>query len=63
MSNAPATSTEVPSAYPPPADFAANANATGELYAEAEKDRLAFWAAQADRLSWQTPFSEVLDWS
>ncbi len=34
MSNAPATSTEVPSAYPPPADFAANANATGELYAE-----------------------------
>jgi acetyl-CoA synthetase len=55
--------TEVPSAYPPPADFAANANATGELYAEAEKDRLAFWAAQANRLSWQTPFDEVLDWS
>ncbi|KHO18063.1 acetate--CoA ligase [Mycolicibacterium setense] len=63
MSNAPATSTDVPSAYPPPADFAANANATGELYAEAEKDRLAFWAAQAERLTWQTPFSEVLDWS
>ena len=54
---------EVPSAYPPPADFAANANATGELYAEAEKDRLAFWEKQANRLSWQTPFTDVLDWS
>lgn len=54
---------EVPSAYPPPADFAANANATGELYAEAEKDRLAFWEKQAKRLSWQTPFTDVLDWS
>ena len=30
---------------------------------EAEKDRLAFWAKQANRLSWDTPFTEVLDWS
>ena len=57
------THTEVPSAYPPPADFAAQANATAEMYREAEKDRLAFWAKQADRLSWETPFTEVLDWS
>ena len=24
---------------------------------------MAFWAKQADRLSWDTPFDEVLDWS
>ena len=29
----------------------------------AEADRLAFWAEQANRLSWETPFTEVLDWS
>ncbi len=57
------THTEAPSSFPPPADFAENANATAELYVEAEKDRLAFWAKQANRLSWETPFSEVLDWS
>ena len=34
-----------------------------ELYREAEQDRLAFWAKQANRLSWETPFTEVLDWS
>ena len=55
--------TEVPSAYPPPTKFARNANATAELYREAEKDRLAFWEKQANRLSWVTPFTEVLDWS
>ena len=55
--------TEGPSAYPPSDDFAAQANATAELYSEAEKDRLAFWAKQANRLSWDTPFDEVLDWS
>ncbi len=57
------THTEVPSCYPPSAEFAANANASEELYREAEADRLAFWAEQANRLSWSTPFSEVLDWS
>ncbi len=55
--------TEVPTAYPPSDEFAAQANATAELYEEAEKDRLAFWAKQANRLSWETPFDDVLDWS
>jgi acetyl-CoA synthetase len=59
----PETHTEAPSSYPPPAEFAANANATAELYEAAEKDRLAFWAEQANRLSWETPFTDVLDWS
>ncbi|MCV7159340.1 acetate--CoA ligase [Mycolicibacterium brisbanense] len=63
MSNPSVTHAEVPSAYPPPADFAASANATGELYAAAERDRLAFWGEQANRLAWHTPFTEVLDWS
>jgi acetyl-CoA synthetase len=55
--------TDVPSVYPPSEEFAAQANATEEMYREAEADRLAFWAKQAERLSWDTPFNEVLDWS
>jgi acetyl-CoA synthetase len=57
------THTEAQSAYPPPGDFAANANATADLYHQAEQDRLAFWGAQAERLSWESPYTEVLDWS
>jgi acetyl-CoA synthetase len=55
--------TDVPSVYPPSEEFAAQANATVQMYREAEADRLAFWAKQAERLSWDTPFTEVLDWS
>jgi acetyl-CoA synthetase len=55
--------TEVQSVYPPPAGFAVQANAGEDLYRDAEADRLAFWAKQASRLSWDTPFDEVLDWS
>jgi len=58
-----ADNTEEPSSYPPPAQFAAQANAGEALYREAEEDRLAFWARQAERLSWATPFTDVLDWS
>ena len=50
--------------FPPPAEFAAQANATAELYEAAAADRLGFWADQArTRVSWDTPFTEVLDWS
>ncbi|BBZ64754.1 hypothetical protein MINS_01830 [Mycolicibacterium insubricum] len=55
--------TEAPTHYPPSAAFAATANATAEIYDRAEADRLGFWAEQANRLSWATPFTEVLDWS
>ncbi|CDO85681.1 acetyl-coenzyme A synthetase [Mycobacterium triplex] len=58
----PATHIEGPSSYPPPAQFAEQANAREDLYREAEEDRLAFWAKQANRLTWATPFTEVLDW-
>ncbi len=57
------THADVLPSFPPPAEFAATANATADLYEEAEADRLAFWAKQAERLHWQTPFTEVLDWS
>jgi len=49
--------------YPPSAEFTAQANAGERLYREAERDRLAFWAEQANRLSWSKPYDQVLDWS
>jgi len=49
--------------FPPSAEFAAAANLTGEAYERAAADPEAFWAEQANRLSWATPFTQVLDWS
>ena len=50
--------------FPPSQEFAAQANGTAELYTEAAADRLGFWADQArDLVSWDTDFTEVLDWS
>ncbi|MFT4042824.1 MAG: acetate--CoA ligase [Gordonia sp. (in: high G+C Gram-positive bacteria)] len=59
----PATTQPKTSAYPPPPEFAAQANGTPQLYEHADNDRLAFWAEQARRLDWDTDFDEVLDWS
>jgi acetyl-CoA synthetase len=49
--------------FPPSEDFAARANATSGFYDEANADREAFWEKQAERLSWDTKWSQVLDWS
>ena len=49
--------------FPPAAEFAASANVTDEAYDRARSDPEAFWAEQARRLDWATPFSSVLDWS
>lgn len=49
--------------FPPSAEFAATANATGAMYDEAATDRLGFWAEQARYLTWATDFDQVLDWS
>ena len=49
--------------FPPPDDIAANANVTAETYAEAEADFDGFWAEQAERLTWHTRPTQVLDWS
>ncbi len=53
----------VPSVYPPSPEFAAQANATEQMYRDAEQDRLGFWAKQAEQLTWAEPFTDVLDWS
>ncbi|MBF0661190.1 MULTISPECIES: acetate--CoA ligase [unclassified Rhodococcus (in: high G+C Gram-positive bacteria)] len=50
-------------AFPPSAEFTATANAGPELQAAADADRLGFWATQAERLEWASPWTEVLDWS
>jgi len=49
--------------FPPPAEFAANANVKADAYDEARADRLAFWAKQARRLDWFKEWDQVLDWS
>ncbi|HEU5426775.1 MAG TPA: acetate--CoA ligase [Actinocrinis sp.] len=49
--------------FEPPAELAAAANLTAEAYTRADDDRLAFWEAQANRLAWAQPWTEVLDWS
>ena len=48
--------------FEPPADLAKSANITAEAYDRAKADRLAFWAEQADRLSWEQRWDQVLDW-
>jgi len=48
--------------FEPPAELAANANVTAEAYERAAADREGFWAEQAGRLDWDTPFDRVLDW-
>ncbi|HEX2355539.1 MAG TPA: acetate--CoA ligase [Micromonosporaceae bacterium] len=49
--------------FPPPAQLAADANVTADIYAEADRDRLAFWERQARRLDWAKEWDTVLDWS
>ena len=48
--------------FEPPAELAANANLTEEAYARADADPEAFWAEQAERLSWDQKWDRVLDW-
>ncbi|MGJ6963607.1 acetate--CoA ligase [Streptosporangium sp. G11] len=49
--------------FAPPADLAAAANVTADAYAEAERDRLAFWEKQADRLTWSKRWDTTLEWN
>ncbi|MSV43554.1 MAG: acetate--CoA ligase [Actinobacteria bacterium] len=49
--------------FPPSPQFASQANAQPEMYAEAGADRLAFWEKQAAELQWETPWHTVLDWT
>jgi len=49
--------------FPPPPDFAAQANAKPGIYAEAERDFEAFWAGWARTLEWSKPFTKILEWN
>jgi acetyl-CoA synthetase len=50
-------------AFPPPAAFAAGAHVKDRtLFERAARDLEGFWADEARRLEWSTPFTRVLDW-
>ncbi|MBV8723088.1 MAG: acetate--CoA ligase, partial [Candidatus Eremiobacteraeota bacterium] len=49
--------------FPPPPEFAAQANAQPAIYDEAARDYAAFWAQWARRLEWIKPFESVLEWN
>jgi acetyl-CoA synthetase len=48
--------------FEPPAELAEHANLKQEAYERAASDREAFWAEQAERLSWDQTWDRVLDW-
>jgi len=48
--------------FAPSTSFAQNANVKKDIYALAQSDRLAFWESQANRLSWNKKWSQVVDW-
>ncbi|MGH2955738.1 MAG: acetate--CoA ligase [Solirubrobacterales bacterium] len=50
--------------FPPPEEFAEQANANDpKIYEEAEADPEGWWASWAEKLEWIEPWREVLDWS
>ncbi|ASY24469.1 acetyl-CoA synthetase [Candidatus Nanopelagicus abundans] len=48
--------------FTPSQSFIDNANTKSDIYDEANKDRLAFWEKQANRLSWNKKWDQVVDW-
>jgi acetyl-CoA synthetase len=48
--------------FAPSPEFSAQANAQASLYAEADKDRLAFWDQQAQALIWEKKWDKTLEW-
>ncbi|MGE5673638.1 MAG: acetate--CoA ligase [Mycobacterium leprae] len=48
--------------FAPSAAFRAQANATEAIYAEAEADRLGFWAHQSGNLTWFKHWEQLLEW-
>ena len=50
--------------FPPPPEFAAQANANDpDVYEQADADPEAWWASWAEKLDWIEPCEQVLDWS
>jgi acetyl-CoA synthetase len=55
---------ETEQTFPPPPEFAAQANASDPgIYERAAADPEAWWASWAEKLEWIEPWDEVLDWS
>jgi acetyl-CoA synthetase len=48
--------------FPPPPELAAAANAQPGIYEEAAADPVAWWAGQAEHLTWDRPWDTVLEW-
>ena len=49
--------------FAPTSEFAAQANAQPEIYAEASQDRLKFWEKQAEALVWERKWDTTLEWN
>ena len=49
--------------FAPSAEFSAQANANDSLYAQADKDVLAFWDEQASALIWEKKWDKTLEWN
>src|SRR5688572_30045116 len=50
--------------FPPPEEFAKQANANDPaIYEQADADPEKWWASWADKLEWIEPYEQVLDWS
>jgi acetyl-CoA synthetase len=50
--------------FPPAEEFRRNANAKDSaIYDRAQRDPEAFWAEEAKKLDWFTPWQKVLDWN
>ena len=50
--------------FPPPPEFAAQANASDPgIYERADSDPEAWWGSWAEKLEWIDQFDEILDWS
>ncbi|MBM3668186.1 MAG: acetate--CoA ligase [Actinobacteria bacterium] len=55
---------ETEQTFPPPPEFAAQANANDPaIYEQAAADPEGWWASWAERLEWIAPYEQVLDWS
>ena len=48
--------------FEPPQELAEAANVKADAYERANADRLAYWAEQAERLTWAKKWDTVLDW-
>jgi acetyl-CoA synthetase len=48
--------------FAPSVEFTRSANATADLYREADADYLGFWEKQAQALHWEKSWDQVLDW-